>query len=250
MMGSSCDRGGRRMGNDVANSRRFSNTAAREARHAVAARDAADALGPLLAPVHTLRGVGPSLGATLGRLLGVPKGADARCLDLLWHLPHAVIERRLQTDSAALVEGERVTLLVGVQQHQPGAAAGRRPRFRPVCARSPYKVRCWTGSAFLHLVFFQAREDYLRRALPEGGSRLVRGFRGRLGRERQIVHPKLIAPLAMFARAGPPQPLYPLTEGLSQRRLGPGIGDALTRLPQLREWQGAGRRPPPQRPSF
>ena len=238
------------MGNDVANSRRFSNTAAREARHAVAARDAADALGPLLAPVHTLRGVGPSLGATLGRLLGVPKGADARCLDLLWHLPHAVIERRLQTDSAALVEGERVTLLVGVQQHQPGAAAGRRPRFRPVCARSPYKVRCWTGSAFLHLVFFQAREDYLRRALPEGEQRVVSGVLGRFGREWQIVHPELIAPADEFARAGPLQPLYPLTEGLSQRRLGRCIGDALTRLPQLREWQDPAWLARQQWPSF
>jgi ATP-dependent DNA helicase RecG len=238
------------MGNDVANPRRFSNIPAREVRASSAIGDAADALGPLLAPVHILRGVGPSLGAVLGRLLGMPKDAQARCLDLLWHLPHDVIERRLQTDSGALGEGQRVTLLVGVQQHQPGAAAGRRPRFRPAYARSPYKVRCWTGSAFLHLVFFQAREDYLRRTLPDGEQRVVSGVLGRFGREWQIVHPELIAPPDEFASAGPLQPLYPLTQGLSQRRLGRCIGEALTRLPQLREWQDPAWLERQQWPSF
>ena len=66
------------MGNDVANPRPFSNVSARQARDSGALRDGADALGPLLAPVHVLRGVGPSLGATLGRLLGVPKCVEPR----------------------------------------------------------------------------------------------------------------------------------------------------------------------------
>ncbi len=203
-------------------------------RHAVAAHDAADALSQLLAAVGTLRGVGPGLGAILGRLLGV---ADARCLDLLWHLPHAVIERRLQPGPATLGEGERVTLLVSVQRHQPGAAPGRGWRLRSAGARLPYKVRCSTGSAVVHLVFFQAREAYLRRILPEGEERVVSGALGRFGREWQIVHPELIALPDEFARAGPLQPLYPLTQGLGQRRLGRCIGEALTRLPELPEWQ-------------
>jgi ATP-dependent DNA helicase RecG len=235
--GLSCDRGGRPMGNDVANSRRFSNTAAREARHTVATCEATEALGPLLAPVQALRGVGPSLGAVLGRLLGA---REARCVDLLWHLPHDVIERRVQADAAALVEGERVTLLAEVQQHQPRAAPGQRLRWRPAAGRAPYKVRCRTGSGFFHLVFFQAREDYLRRALPEGEQRVVSGVLGRFGHEWQIVHPELIAPADEFARAGPLQPLYPLTTGLSQRRLGRCIDAALAQLPELPEWQDPG----------
>jgi ATP-dependent DNA helicase RecG len=238
------------MGNDVANSRQFSNTATQDVRQAAAIREAGDALGPLFAPVHALRGIGPSLGAVLGRLLDLPKGTEARCLDLLWHLPHNVIERRLQSDSVALGEGDRVTLLVGVQQHRPGVAASRPPRFRPAGVRAPYRVRCWTGSAFLHLVFFQAREAYLRRALPEGEQRVVSGVLGRFGREWQIVHPELIASPDEFARAGPLQPLYPLTEGLSQGRLGRCIGEALTRLPDLPEWQDPAWLARQQWPSF
>ncbi len=218
------------MGNDVANPRGFSNSAAPDG----AAHDAAVALGPLLAPVSTLRGVGPTLGARLARLLGVD---GARCLDLLWHLPHAVIERRLQPGPATLGEGERATLLVSVQRHQPGAAAGRGWRLRSGGARSPYKVRCAAGSAIVHLVFFQAREAYLRGVLPEGEERVVSGVLGRFGREWQIVHPELIALPDEFARAGPLQPLYPLTQGVGQRRLGRCIGEARARLPELPEWQ-------------
>jgi ATP-dependent DNA helicase RecG len=65
----------------------------------------------------------------------------------------------------------------------------------------------------------------------------VSGVLGRFGHEWQIVHPELIAPVDAFARAGPLQPLYPLTTGLSQRRLGRCIGEALARLPELPEWQ-------------
>jgi ATP-dependent DNA helicase RecG len=222
------------MGNDVANSDRFSNSAADAVPRAAPTHDATEALRPLLASVGALRGVGPSLGAMLGRLLGV---AEARCLDLLWHLPHAVIERRLQPRPATLCAGERLTLLVSVQRHQPGAAPGRGWRVRPGGARLPYKVRCWTGSAVLHLVFFQAREAYLRRILPEGEQRVVSGVLGRFGPEWQIVHPELIALPGELARAGPLQALYPLTQGLGQRRLGRCIGAALSRLPDLPEWQ-------------
>ncbi|HEX6114186.1 MAG TPA: ATP-dependent DNA helicase RecG [Geminicoccaceae bacterium] len=233
------------MGNDVAKARRFSNTAAPPSR-AVPTRATDDALVGLLAPVQSLRGVGPRLGALLNRLLGAPKDAEARCLDLLWHLPHAVIERRLRIDPVALVERERVTLLVDVQEHQAG---GRPHRFRQGRTR-PYRIRCRTGDALLHLVFFQGREAHLRSVLPEGEQRVVSGTLGRFGQEWQIVHPELIAPPGEFARAGALQPLYPLTAGLSQRGLGRCIAEALKRLPGLPEWQDPGRLASERWPSF
>ncbi|HLT02251.1 MAG TPA: hypothetical protein VK001_08725, partial [Geminicoccaceae bacterium] len=167
--------------------RRFSNTAAAPARTGPSRADE-DPLRPLLAPVHSLKGVGPRLDAALARLLGAPKGAPARCLDLLWHLPQGAIERRLQDGPAALVEGARVTLLVEVEEHRPGPRPHRFAR-----PRAPYKVRCRTAGASLHLVFFQAREPYLKRALPEGARRVVSGTLGRFGQEWQMVHPELIA---------------------------------------------------------
>jgi ATP-dependent DNA helicase RecG len=222
------------MAKDVANPCGFSNTGVGKRRRPGPLEDPLDALSPLLAPVRTLKGIGPSSAALLSRLVGAPDGAEARCLDLLWHLPHGVVERRLQADAATLIEGERVTLCVQVQQHQPAPPARRWHRAR---AGPPHKVRCWTGSEFVHLVFFQGREAYLRGALPEGEHRVVSGRLARFGREWQIAHPELIAAPEQFARAGPLQSLYPLTLGLSQRRLGRYITEALARLHALPEWQ-------------
>ena len=218
------------MANDVANPRRFSNIGLHPSPDA---EEPDEALRPLLAPVGALRGVGPSLAAMLARLVGAPNGAEPRCLDLLWHLPTAVVERRLQPRATAPVEGERVTLLVQVQQHQPGPPSRWSAR---AGAGPPYKVRCRTESGFLNLVFFRARVAYLRCALPEGAERIVSGRLARFGAEWQIVHPELIAPLEQFARTGPLQPLYPLTRNLGQRRLGRCVAAALGRLRPVPEW--------------
>ena len=195
-----------------------------------AAPPPADPLAPLFAPARGLSGVGPRLEQALARLLGRPEGSAPRCLDLLWHLPQAVIDRQLLADPAAPAAGERVTLSVLVERHQPARSFRR-------SARQPYRVRCQSALGSLELVFFHARDAYLRATLPEGGERVVSGRLGRYGAHWQIVHPELIATPAAFARDGPLEPVYPLTEGLSGRVLGRLAAQALDELPELPEWQ-------------
>jgi ATP-dependent DNA helicase RecG len=193
-----------------------------------------DPLAAWLVPVRGLKGVGPRTEGVLARLLGLPDGVGARRLDLLWHLPHAVVDRRLRASHAGASDGERVTLEVLVQQHQPAP----QPRYRPGAAfRQPYRVRCQSGTGALQLVFFRARRAYLEEALPEGARRVVSGPLTRFGRDWQIVHPELILTPAEFAASGPLQPIYPLTQGLSPRLLGRLIRQALEDLPELPEWQ-------------
>ncbi|HSA80650.1 MAG TPA: ATP-dependent DNA helicase RecG [Geminicoccaceae bacterium] len=193
-----------------------------------------EALAALFAPARTLKRVGPYLEGALSRLFGLPGGVTARRLDLLWHLPQAVVDRSLVDGYAGAAEGERLTLAVVVQQHQPPP---RLRRGRAGALRQPYRVRCATAAGGLHLVFFRAREAYLREALPEGGQRVVSGILTRYGQDWQIVHPELILAPAEFALTGPVQPIYPLTQGLSGRVLGGLIRQALDGLPELAEWQ-------------
>jgi ATP-dependent DNA helicase RecG len=193
-----------------------------------------DALAALFAPARTLKGVGPYLDGALARLFGLPDGVPPRRLDLLWHLPQAVVDRRLIAGHAGAAQGERLTLAVVVQQHQPP------PRFRRGRAsalRQPYRVRCATAAGGLHLVFFRAREAYLREALPEGSQRVISGILSRYGQNWQIVHPELILTPSEFALTGLVQPIYPLTQGLSGRVLGRLTRRALQDLPELAEWQ-------------
>jgi ATP-dependent DNA helicase RecG len=190
-----------------------------------------DPLAAWLAPVRTLKGVGPRLEGVLARLLGLPPGTAARRLDLLWHLPYTVIDRRVGTGITEACVGGRVTLEVLIERHEPAPEARQRPRAAP---RRPYRVRCEGG---LRLVFFTARRAHLEAALPEGTRRVVSGPLTRFGRNWQIVHPELILTPSEFAEHGPLQPVYPLTRGLSGRVLGRLIRQALEDLPELPEWQ-------------
>ncbi len=192
-----------------------------------------EALAALFAPARRLKGVGPALERALARLFGLPDGVAVRRIDLLWHLPQAAVDRSLIASHLGAAEGQRLTLAVTVRQHQPPA----RSRRGAPSPRQPYRIRCATAGGALDLVFFRAREAWLRDALPEGGERVVGGTLTRYGRDWQIVHPELIATPAEFAASGAVQPVYPLTQGLSARVLGRLARQALEDLPELPEWQ-------------
>ena len=66
-------------------------------------------LNPLFASTDTLPGVGPKVAARFDRLLGEgPKGAQI--LDLLFHLPYAVIDRSARPPLNEAPTGTIVTL--------------------------------------------------------------------------------------------------------------------------------------------
>ena len=66
----------------------------------------------------------------------------------------------------------------------------------------------------------------------------------------QIAHPELVATPEGFRAEGPVRPVYPLTEGLSQRVLARLIRAALDDLPALPEWQDRAWLERQQWPSF
>jgi ATP-dependent DNA helicase RecG len=184
----------------------------------------------LLAPVRSVRGVGPVLAAVLDRLLGRGDG-QARLIDLLWHLPHGVVEHRLEGE---IKEGAPVTIEVTIERHAPPGPAGR---YRRGALQLPYRIRCWTEIGWLELVFFRAREAYLLDTLPTGGVRVVSGTLRRFKDSWQIAHPELVTTPEGFLAEGPLRPVYPLTQGLSQRVLAKVIRSAMDELPALPEWQ-------------
>ncbi len=118
-----------------------------------------DPLAPWLAPVRALSGVGPRLERSLARLFGLPEGGVPRCLDLLWHLPERVLDRRLLASPGAAAAGERVTLALRVERHQPAHGA-----------RRPYRIRCASALGGLQLLFFHAREAICARSCPRAPS--------------------------------------------------------------------------------
>ena len=176
-------------------------------------------LFPLFAPVDTLPGVGPSMGKTLSKLAG------PRVVDLLWHLPHGLIDRRLAPSIAGVEPPRTATLRVRVLEHEP-------PRTR----RRPYRVLCGDGSGELILVFFNARPEYLLKTLTPGETRIISGMVDTFGEGLQMVHPDYILADADQESLPTIEPVYPLTAGLTGKMLLKVIKAALQRSPMLDEW--------------
>ena len=178
------------------------------------------ALFPLFVPVTALPGVGPRLAPLWERLAG------PMVVDLLWHRPSGVVDRRFSPKIAEAPAGRVATLTVQVDAHMPSSGPKR-----------PYRVRCVDETGFLHLVFFHGREDWLRRQLPEGEWRVVSGTVEHFNNEIQITHPDHMVPVEEKDAVMAVEPVYPLTAGLTVRQVTKVVRAALDRAPELPEWQ-------------
>jgi ATP-dependent DNA helicase RecG len=175
-------------------------------------------LFPLFAPVTVLKGIGPRVAKL------VEKAAGPLVIDLLWHLPTGLIDRRATPSLADAVPGEIVTLKVTVAEHLPGASS-----------RQPYRVRCFDGTGSIALVFFHVRGDWLTKLLPVGAERVVSGKIDEFNGLLQMNHPDHIA--APGEMELPVEPIYGLTAGLSLKLMRKAVEAALARVPILSEWQ-------------
>ena len=133
----------------------------------------------------------------------------------------------------ALVEGERATVDITILAHRA-----------PYQRRQPYRIDCLLGEEPLQLIFFQGQRRYLEEQLPIGSQKVISGVIGRYGKGKkqawQIVHPDLVTTPAAISDVRWLQPVYPLTQGLTQRVLCSRIRTALDDLEaaaDLLEWQ-------------
>ncbi|MBI1386303.1 MAG: ATP-dependent DNA helicase RecG [Rhizobiales bacterium] len=200
-----------------------------------------EALDPLFASVQSLEGVGPKIAGLLKRALALPPGVEqARVVDLFWHLPTGLVDRRAQPAVASAVPGAIATLRLRVLKHQAP----------PRNSRAPYRVQCEDDSGRLDLVFFRADRTYVERLLPVGSERIVSGRIEAYGDKLQMPHPDYAVAPENAASLPLLEPVYPLTAGLVGRSVARAIGQALTRLPAIAEWLEQGLREREGWPSF
>ncbi|RUU10222.1 DEAD/DEAH box helicase, partial [Mesorhizobium sp. M7A.T.Ca.TU.009.01.3.2] len=186
-------------------------------------------LDPLFVPITSLAGVGPKVGALIEKVVPADLGdRPARAGDLLFVLPHTVIDRRSRPGIAGSAEGQIVTLEVRIDRHQPPPRGNR---------SVPYRVFAHDDTGEIALTFFHAHASYLEKAMPEGEHVVVSGRMEWFNGRPSMVHPDHIA-LASEAENLPlVEPVYPLTAGLSGKVLRRAIGQALARVPEFPEWQ-------------
>ena len=174
-----------------------------------------DVLNPLFAEVEALKGVGPGIAKALARL------NLKRAIDLSYHLPTGTIER-LRVPAATGTMIGRI-LILDVTPFDSRSSAGKGPT-------RIFATDC-DGNT-ITLIFFN-NPGWARKQLPLGEQRTVSGKLEAYGDEWQIIHPDVFED-----EAEPPlsEPVYPLTEGISNRRMRELALTALQRAPDLPEW--------------
>jgi ATP-dependent DNA helicase RecG len=186
-------------------------------------------LDPLFAPVTALDGIGPKVADLIAKVVPADvTDRSPRVGDLLFTMPHSLIDRRNRPGIALAQEGAIVTLDVTVDRHQP-APRGRKS--------VPYRVYAFDETGEIALTFFHAQQGWLEKMLPVGKQVVVSGRMQWFNGRPSMVHPDHIALAGSTDDLPLVEPVYPLTSGLSPKVLRRAIGQALARLPELPEWQ-------------
>jgi ATP-dependent DNA helicase RecG len=184
-------------------------------------------LDPLFSPVSALPGVGPKIADLLVKLLGRETVEDCRVVDMLFHAPHSLIDRRNQPGIARAPQGAIVTITGRVDRHQ--APPNRK-------SNVPYRVILHDETGELTLVFFRGQSAWLEKQLPLDEEVTVSGkidwFNGRAS----MVHPDYIVKASEAENLPLVEPIYPLTAGLAPKTLRKIIEAALPRTPEMPEW--------------
>ncbi len=177
------------------------------------------ALEPYFRSIRQLPGVGPRLQPLLLKLLG------GECLiDLLLHAPNDVIDRRLSPPLKETVSGQVVTLKAEVKTVQFA------PRGKPT------KIICQTPEGFFELVYFNAAKKFIEDEFPRDRRIAVSGKIERYNDKIQMVHPDMVVDEDQFGLIAILEPVYPLTQGVTNRRLHNLIQTALGATPEIGDW--------------
>lgn len=184
-------------------------------------------LDPLFSPVSSLSGVGPKLADLIARVTGRDDAGDCRVVDLLFHAPVTIVDRRNKPGIALAPQGAIVTIEGRVDRHQPPP---------PGKANMPYRVFLHDDTGELALTFFRVKGNWLEKTLPIDEMVMVSGkvewFNGR----PSMVHPDFMVKASEAENLPLVEPVYPLTAGLSPKVLHKAIEGALARLPEMQEW--------------
>ncbi len=176
-------------------------------------------LFPLFAGLETLDGVGPKTAQLFGQLdIESPR-------DVLFSLPYAVIDRRRRDSIQGADLPTTLTVEVTIGTHRPPRNKG-----------GAYRIHVEDSQADFQLVFFHARGDYLKKLLPQGAHRVVSGKLELFDGMAQMVHPDHMVAPENAGELPEFEPVYHLTQGVTQKTAYKAAQSALKRVPALVEW--------------
>lgn len=175
-------------------------------------------LNPLFAETQSLKGIGKALAKPLEKL------KLTRIKDLLYHEPSYWMHRkRVETLDEQDVDETIIAEVTPVDYRSGGP-------------RSPFRVHATDGEGnAVSLTFFGRNTGWPKKLLPLNEAKIVSGKLERYGDELQILHPDVLE-LAEEEQISLVEPIYPLSDGLGNKRMFQLVEQAIDLTPDLPEW--------------
>lgn len=175
------------------------------------------ALSPLLAPLSNLDGVGPKTSQLLVRAVG-----GHRVIDLLFHLPNSIIDRRYRPELKNAIPGRIATLKLQVTHIE-----------KPQRSKQPWRVHVTDGTGNAELVFFS---QWQAKKVQPNAKIIVSGTVETYNNRLQITNPHYLEPIENEFMIPAIEPVWPLTAGLFPKNLYKALRSALSKCPEPPEW--------------
>jgi ATP-dependent DNA helicase RecG len=176
-------------------------------------------LNPLFAEVTALKGVGAAMAKPLERL------GLSRVVDVAFHLPSGWVDR-LPRDTLDAADAGRIIAITLTPVD-----------YRLSAGRGPTRVQAQDAAGnVVSLVYFGGNSGWVKKLLPLGEPKRVSGKLETYGQMLQIVHPDQVLPLEEATGLPEREAVYPLSEGITSRRIAGLVEQAIERAPELPEW--------------
>jgi len=176
-------------------------------------------LYPIFAPIENIKGVGARYAGLLRNLCG------NKIVDLLWHLPSGLIDRRCNLPLSQALNGKIWTGKVRVIEHGV-----------PKTKKQPYRIVVEDDTEQLVLVFFKTYGDSLSKQFPVGAEKIISGKIEIFNNSLQMSHPDYVVDADKAEDMPLIETVYPLTAGVSNKMLNKQIRLALACVPNMPEW--------------
>lgn len=176
-------------------------------------------LNPLFVPADSLKGVGTGLARPLERL------GLTRVRDFAYHLPDRFVQRRAVSNLDEASVGEQIIVALTPVEHRGSSGRG------------PFRVLASDAIGNICAISYFGRASYsAKKQLPVGELRWVAGKLEQYGQMLQIVHPDHVEADSAALVGQLTEPVYPLSDGLTQNRIAALVQQALATAPELPEW--------------
>ncbi len=178
-----------------------------------------DRLNPLFTMADSLKGVGPGLARPLEKL------GLTRVKDFAYHLPDRFVQRRAVANLDEASIGEQIVVALTPIEHRSSSGRG------------PFRVLAQDAIGNVCAISYFGRASYsAKKLLPVGEPRWVAGRLEQYGQMLQMVHPDHVEADSAVLLGQLTEPVYPLSEGLTQGRIASLIEQALSLVTDLPEW--------------